>query len=194
MIRELKILLGILALVVLVLVIWILVSFFAIWGVEQPQYILVQEAKGYEVRDYPSHTVFETMAKGTLGEASNAGFKTLFDYISARQIKMTAPVVVRTVGEMGNTHIVSFYIPAGLKVETYTGTSTIKVRNIEEQHFAVYTFTGLPTDERIYDEKQKFLRMLTRDDVVLLSDFVFARYNPPFTIPFLMKNEIWVAI
>ena len=39
-----------------------------------------------------------------------------------------------------------------------------------------------------------FINDLTKDGFKFSDEWRLARYNPPFTIPFLRKNELWVSI
>lgn len=194
MIKELKILLGFIFIVILVILVWSGISWYMISDTEVPGYALVQNAKGYEVRDYPPSTALEVVEKGTFNEAAQNGFNRLSAYFTEKNIPLTMPIRITTIGEKGDTHLVSFAIPEGTMVEKPATTTGIRMHTMSDQHLAVYTFTGFATDERVSEEKRTFLRLLTRDEVVILSDFIVAEYTPPFTIPFLMKNEIWVGI
>jgi len=38
------------------------------------------------------------------------------------------------------------------------------------------------------------LTQLQVDDVKIVSEFSSARYNPPFSMPFLLRNEVMVEV
>jgi len=78
----------------------------AVANTEQPSYkVLVKEAE-FEVREYQSMVVAETVVTGSLDEASNKGFRVIADYIfggnvvkgggqkTSEKIAMTAPVTM----------------------------------------------------------------------------------------------------
>ncbi len=65
--------------------------------IEKPQYRVVQELQGIEVREYAPYLVAEIEVSGSREEAGNAGFRRLADYIfgknrGEKKIAMTAPV------------------------------------------------------------------------------------------------------
>jgi len=64
---------------------------------EEPQYTVVQQHKGIEVRSYAPYLVAEVVVPGPADAAGNQGFRILAAYIfgknkGERRIQMTAPV------------------------------------------------------------------------------------------------------
>ena len=75
-------------------------------AIEQPEYAVIFENDGLEIRQYQSYLVAETLVKEgeSYQEAANEGFRRLFRYISGdntrqQKIEMTSPVQQSVVGE-----------------------------------------------------------------------------------------------
>lgn len=75
-------------------------------AIEQPEYAVIFENDGLEIRQYQSYLVAETLVKEgeSYQEAANEGFRRLFRYISGdntrqQKIDMTSPVQQSVVGE-----------------------------------------------------------------------------------------------
>lgn len=68
--------------------------------------------------------------------------------------------------------------------------SRVSVKEFPEQYFGAVTFSGF-TDHKIVEEKsEKLKKEIEANGWKVAGDFVLARYNPPWTIPFLRRNEI----
>jgi SOUL heme-binding protein len=61
---------------------------------------------------------------------------------------------------------------------------------------AVHTFTGNFNMKRASQEAEKFMAVLREDSekIKIIGDWTAQGYNPPFTIPFLKRNEIHVPV
>ena len=73
-------------------------------AIEEPEYRVVKEYEGFELRRYAAFLIAATEVQGEFDAAGNRGFRILFDYISgnneqAEAIAMTAPVGQRAKGE-----------------------------------------------------------------------------------------------
>lgn len=183
-------------------------------SVEQPKWRSVVKTKDFEVRVLPS-CVAASVNEHDTGE--NGAFRTLASYIgvmSAPQnngaipIAMTAPVVktpilnkdqavVRTQQKM---HM-AFLLPAQYQTpETCPAPMDPRVTltSVAERMIAVRAFSGWVTDEIIAQELHELLKVTALTGIQLAAathnDFQVAQYNPPFTLPFLRLNEIWVPV
>jgi len=126
------------------------------------------------------------------------------------KIAMTAPVVMEggsTDDSGGNknesTNKMQFILPSKYddmdKIPRPTN-DAVRIKQLEPSVGAVHTFTG-SFNEEIYTKKAMELAEQLRDDgIKTMTDeearnkFQFWGYNPPFTIPFLRRNEIWIEI
>jgi len=84
--------------IVAILLVWTLVSFFFNRSVASPKYSVLEDRGGYEIRLYEPYLTAEVEVSGTYDEAINQGFRILADYIFGNNTKqtdiaMTAPVV-----------------------------------------------------------------------------------------------------
>lgn len=65
-------------------------------AIEEPEYTVVRQLEGVEIRDYPPFTVAETVVTGSESDAGNLAFPILAGYIfgknkGERKLAMTAP-------------------------------------------------------------------------------------------------------
>ena len=177
--------------------------------VECMPYTVLEKHRAYEIRDYPKAVVAQTSMGG--GHENNA-FGTLARHIcvfgkaknrvdskiamtgpvltTPQPIAMTAPVVTES---DGNT--MSFVMPKELTIETAPKPTNqnVTIKEIPHRKCAVMRFT--------WNVKDKDARLLAEDfrdelrkDGLNPGKWSLARFNPPFTIPFLRTNEILVDL
>ncbi|HWI40504.1 MAG TPA: heme-binding protein [Verrucomicrobiae bacterium] len=184
-------------------------------NVKEPAYRVERVADGYEVRSYDPLVVAEASVPPESGDPLSDGFRMLFAYITGansgtRQIPMTAPVLQeKRPGEnipmtapvirekrVGGSPVVAFVLPADLTVDTapLPTDPRIRLRPVPSRRVAVVRFSGYASD-RIMEEKREKLRgMLERDALKPEGDFIEAYYNPPWTPPFMRRNEVMVEV
>lgn len=197
------------------LVIWIAGTLFAIRGIEEPSYILVEKRDGYEIREYASYIVAEVEIEGDMRDALNAGFRQLAGYIfwgntTRSSIAMTAPVmdttktseniamtvpVMDTLSNSGK-HIVAFTMPSSYTLENLPkpDNANIRFRVVENTRRAVLRYTGYATEARVEQKKKLLTELLIRDGYTMKWDIISAQYNPPLSFPLLRRNEVMVDI
>jgi len=114
-------------------------------------------------------------------------------------IAMTAPVM-RSGGaeEGGSGGVLAFVMPAQYTLETLpTPTSPdVRIKQVPGRTVAALTFSGTASHEDAAAKTAALRAMLQRDG--LQEDEAgaptLARFNPPFTLPFLKTNEVHVPI
>ena len=189
----------------------------ALWGpivsnVEQPKYEVVESDDSIEIRDYAPMIVAEAEISGERDKAISEGFRTVADYIfgnnsSAQKVSMTAPVTQQASEKIpmtapvtqqgdGYTWQVRFVMPASYTMETLPKPKNpaVKLKEIEAKRFAVIRFSGMAGEEslkRRTDELKEFIRARNLNP---LSAPTYAFYNPPWTLPFLRRNEVMLEI
>ncbi|MEO8316969.1 MAG: heme-binding protein [Bradyrhizobium sp.] len=203
------------------MVLWVIAALLllgaAIWGpivsnVEQARYQIVDLNDNTEIREYPSAIVAETEVSGERNEAISQGFRTIADYIfgnntSAQKVAMTAPVTQQRVGELamaapvtqqgdGLTWRVRFFMPAGLTIETLPrpNNPNVKLKELSGKRFAVIRFSGVASQESLKLHTEELNRFVRGKHLNALSSPAYAFYNPPWTLPFLRRNEVMVEI
>lgn len=209
-----KIFLLILLVLAVLITIWSLIGYFTS-NAEQAKYSVLKRADGYEIRNYPAHIAAQTVVEGVdvNGDAFNKGFSIIAGYIFGGNVKkesipMTAPVVAQSTSEKiamtvpvtaratGDSQVVSFVMPSGYTLETLpTPTdSRVKLVEVPEQKIAVRTFSWYRTDARFEKMQKQLFTDLARDQVEIIGAPIFAGYNPPWTPPWMTRNEIMIQV
>ena len=87
-----------------------------------------------------------------------------------------------------------FVMPAQYTLQTLPVPNDPRVvlREIAEQRVAVKVFSGLVTEERVQQETAALLAWMKGRGLAPLAPPQLARYNAPWSIPFLRRNEILV--
>ncbi len=196
------------------ILVWMGVSVLTERGVKEPSYVLERAMNGYEIRRYEPYLVAEVEVPATTEDPLGVGFRTLFKYIDGankgrRKIDMTSPVLrqepkankipmtkpVFGRKEQGATKV-GFVLPEGFTLETapLPESQDVRIRETPARRVAVITFSGYAT-KTLMDEKRKELSsLLNRDGLQPVGAYLMAYYNPPWTPPFMRRNEVMVAI
>lgn len=180
--------------------------------VEQPSYTVVDSQNGIEIRDYPQLIVAEVEVPGERKQAINTGFRMIADYIfgnnSPRQkVEMTAPVTQQAGEKIAMTAPVSqqasgsiwrvrFIMPSKYTLETLPAPNNPSVKLIEvpAERIAAIRFSGLAGDDSISRHRKLLLAHITRQGLTVHGEPTLAFYNPPWTLPFLRRNEIQAKV
>ena len=196
-------------------IIWVVFSYLSVRGIEHPDYAVLKKQGEYEIREYESYYAAEVLLKGTQKESLSRGFKILFDYISGNNmkqesIKMTAPVmqqqeekserIAMTAPVMQEqreeSYVVSFMMPANYTLDKLPipKDSSIKIVQRGGNKVAVLRFAGYATEERVMNKQARLKERLKEDGYRIISSFHLALYNPPWTPPFMRRNEVMFLI
>ena len=189
-----------------------------VMATEEPKFSLIEKSGDFELRLYKPMIVAETYADGSLSEASNAGFRLIAGYIfggnksrqsssseriamtvpvtlepSSRKIAMTAPVMVENKDNRWRVH---FVMPAEYTLNSLPipNDPRVSLREIAEQKTAVILFSGLAGEDKVKDKTATLLDWIKSRGLEATSTPQLARYNPPWTLPFLRRNEILINI
>ena len=179
---------------------------------EEPPFRLEATHDGLEIRVYEAQVVAETVVEGDLRPGLNEGFRRLAGYIfggnaQRQKIAMTAPVgaqgekiaMTAPVGaqaEGGGRFRVSFVMPAGRTLESLPvpNDDRVTLRTVPARRVAALRFSGRAS-EVIAGEKQREARALVEQHALhAVGEPVLAQYNPPWTLPFLRRNEILIDL
>lgn len=180
--------------------------------VEQPEYTLVSSKGDIEIRDYAPMILAEVEVSGERKEAISEGFKVLADYIfgnntSNLKVEMTAPVTNELSEKMSMTapvmqeqHTdkwkVRFVMPKKYTLETLPrpNSKEVLLTQLPARRFAVVRFSGLADDESIKQHTQQLETYILAEKLKPMGRAVLAFYNPPWTLPFLRRNEVMIEI
>jgi hypothetical protein len=187
-------------------------------AVEEPDYRVVRSFSDFELRRYPPYAVAETEVAGPFDEAGNQAFRILAGYIfgdnradtkiemtapvsqrpaTGERIEMTAPVVQRpTSGAEGKTFVISFVMPDRYTLDTLPEPIDPRVRLREEagKLMAVRRYSGRWTENSYRENEVRLLSAVERAGLKPLGAPVYARYNSPFSLWFMRRNEVMVEV
>jgi hypothetical protein len=164
--------------------------------IEEPQWRLIANLNKVEVRQYAPSIQAVTQLGGA-GDSSE-GFRRLAGYIfggneRSQSIAMTAPVQ-ETLEQSGPT--MAFTLPAEYDFEDLPAPDSEQVTlvPVPGRIVAAIRFSGWATDGKVASMRQELLAVLDRNGIATVGVPTLNQYNPPWTLPFLRRNEIAVEI
>ena len=182
-------------------------------AIEEPPYSVESKTNKYEIRYYEKVLVAETLVQEDFEDAGNAAFRILADFIfgnnkSQTKISMTAPVtqqpfpekismtapVTQTAQKCG--YLVQFMMPKEYTAQTLPVPidQRISIRELAARRIAVYRYSGTWSEDNYKQELDDFRKALTQDKINVIGEPTLSRFNSPFSLWFLRRNEIWFEI
>ena len=164
-------------------------------AIEEPLYRVEKawEAEQIEIRAYAPRV----MAVTGMNEDSDGGFKVLAGYIfggnaEEEKIAMTAPVQQSMDGEKE----MAFMMPAEYTLEDLPEPEDQRVSFREAPAYtaAVIQFSGWASAEKADENWQQLRRFLIAEGIDITGEPTLNQYNPPWTLPFMRRNEIIVPV
>lgn len=192
-------------------------SLVGINNVEEAAYKVVIKDNNFELRDYDSMIIVETTIDGDFEDAGSKAFRRLFAYITGnnvanRDIAMTAPVIADTANNNPGMEIAmtapvlqenskgswryAFVLPADFTLETTPKPldDNVRLAQVAAKKVAVIQFSGLWSEESMQDKTSELNNWISANNLSTLSEPRWAGYNPPWTIPFLRRNEVMIDV
>lgn len=194
-------------------------SVFGIRNEETPKYTVILNFENKEIRQYEPHIIATTEVEGTFEESQNKGFKILAAYIFGEnekdsKIAMTAPVIMNP--EINRSEKIAMTAPV-VQSPTKTGwamnftmpsqykdisslpkpkDARIRFKQEASKTVAVIKFTGFWSEEKIkkMGEQLSLWLLEQKASYVMISQPMFAGYDPPWTLPFLRRNEVMIEL
>ena len=179
---------------------------------EEPSYRVTTQSEPFEIREYPPLIVAQVEVPGDLSEASSAGFRLIANYIFgnniavrdgglttaepvSEKIAMTVPVIAEGKADK-KTWLIQFVMPKQYTMDTLPkpNNSQVKLVPIGPQKLAVVRFTGFVGDEKVQEKTAELLVWIQSRNEVVSGNPRLARYNPPWSIPWMRRNEILIPI
>lgn len=185
-------------------------------GYEQPDYTVVERlGEDVEVRRYEPRLAAEAVVEADDRETGReTAFRALFDYISganraeseiamttpvatdggSREIAMTTPVETDAGGD--GQLAMRFFLPASYTPESAPEPTDPRVQIVElpAQTMAVLRFSGFWGEDDVAARERELLETLDGRAWHPAGDPVTMFYDPPWTIPFLRRNEVAVPV
>ena len=183
-------------------------------AIAEPAYIIEHKVSEFEIRAYSPYLVAEVAVSGSRETSMNKGFRILANYIfgdnhDSSKIAMTAPVtqtaksgqkiaMTAPVSQIqnGNEWIVRFAMPANFNMQNIPkpNDKNVKLIEIPMQKQAFVRFSGLCNQSDIERETNKLQNFVLSQKLKTSSPITLARYNPPWTLWFMRRNELMVTI
>ena len=196
----------------------LLILFFAgtAMAIEEAKYTVIKKSDEFELRAYSPKILAETMVSGSMDEASGAGFRVIADYIfgnntstsggnekismtapvtiepKSEKISMTAPVTMEQTGEQWRMH---FVMPGQYTLAKLPkpNNPAVTLREVPASKYAVIRFSGFAGEDKIARKTADLITWLSSKGITPIGKPELSRYNPPWTLPFLRRNEVMIA-
>jgi hypothetical protein len=196
----------------------LLILFFAgtAMAIEEAKYTVIEKSDEFELRAYSPKILAETIVSGSMDEASGAGFRVIADYIfgnnisatggnekismtapvtiepKSEKISMTAPVTMEQTGEQWRMH---FVMPGQYTLATLPkpNNPAVTLREVSASKYAVIRFSGFAGEDKIARKTADLITWLSSKGITPIGKPELSRYNPPWTLPFLRRNEVMLA-
>ena len=165
--------------------------------IETPKYKVVKTYDSFEIRQYDSMILAQTVIQETsIKKSGNTGFRKVAGYIfggnrNNQQIAMTAPVIM----EVGENTKMSFVMPSQYKMEDLPqpNSSEVKLIKAAPKKIAVLTFSGFASDEKINRKKELLREAVKKEQISVKGNFSYLGYNAPWDL-FGRRNEVAVEV
>ncbi|MEY5020547.1 MAG: hypothetical protein RJA91_66 [Pseudomonadota bacterium] len=187
---------------------------FTVMAIEEPEFISIEKKDAFEIREYQPKLIAQVLVNGTFDSASSKGFRLLADFIfgnnktneGSKKIDMTAPVVTRDASEKIDMTApvvseetergwyISFNMPKQYSKDTLPipNNPEVKIIEVPKEKFAVITFSGLVREKKYAEMLNLLNEEMRKRNLEPQGPAILARYNPPWTLPFLRRNELMI--
>lgn len=186
-------------------------------AIEEPDYEVIESSKDFELRRYDPYLIAEVDVSGGMNKAGNKAFRILAGYIfgdneAAVEMAMTAPVEARsadkgekmsmtapvtsTPSDGDEQTTVAFVMEKAYTIETLPvpNDPRIRIREVPERLMAVRAYSGRWTDANYEKHKDLLVQALVESELILVGGPILARYNSPFSLPMMRRNEVMFEV
>jgi hypothetical protein len=181
---------------------------------EEPRYAVVATLRdGVEVRRYAPRLAAETEVAGPDVEARNAAFRILFAYIAGgnvvgEKLAMTTPVAagrraetiamttpVESALDAGGVRM-RFFLPSRYTMTTAPRPIDGRVRlvPVPDETMAILRFSGSGAEPELARRMAALRTALAPTPWRPVGEPMILFYDPPFTLPFLRRNEAAIRV
>ena len=166
-------------------------------GYETAPYTILKKEAALEIREYPLLLLVETPS-GNPGDKQDGSFMRLFGFITGKnaakeKISMTTPVYMTTQGPQRS---MAFVMPQKFTASRIPQPldATLQVRQVEAGQFAVLRFSGRGTDSRERIALESLRNMMKGLELESSGEPIYGYFDPPWTPPFLRRNEVMLRL
>lgn len=187
---------------------------------EEPQFSIIEKSEPFELRAYAPQLIAEVKVEGDLDTASSQGFRLIAAFIFGQnkvseKISMTVPVGIETAQSTKiamtvpvgieaskdsakgvNQWVFSFVMPSEYTMATLPKplNPLVTIRELPAQKRAVITFSGFYNEAKVLEKTKALEEWVKSKQWQAIGSPQFARYNPPWSIPFMRRNEILISV
>jgi hypothetical protein len=180
--------------------------------VEKPDYKVIQSEQNIEIRQYEPMIIAEVEVDGKREDAIGDGFRLLADYIFGnntvqqvismtapvqqkdnQKIAMTAPVQQQSTGKSWR---MSFVMPSKYSMDSLPvpNNNRVRLKEILTKKFVVIEFSGTNSNENVIEHENQLMNYIEANQIKINGSPNYAFYNPPWSLPFLRRNEVMIEI
>lgn len=190
-------------------------------GTEEPKYHVIDRVGSVEIRQYGPRIAAETVIEADEDSARGEGFRRIAGYIfganhSHAKIAMTAPVAqsvtapvaqsasekiamtapVAQAQDASGRWVVRFFMPFGSTMASLPVPDDARVRLVElgPETMGVIRFSGFASVSAMQAHRAALLAALQNAPWRPDGPPVAWYYDPPWTLPFLRRNEVAVPV
>ena len=183
---------------------------------EEPNFTILNQTEDFELRRYDAQIVAQTWVTGDQNQAGNKGFRILADYIfgnntapngKSSKISMTTPVKMQpqtgTSAKIAMTAPVAmqqndgkwrvrFVMPSKYTMQTVPkpNNRAVSIIEVPAKTYGVIKFSGLTGNKKVAAKTAELEAWMQGLNIIGTAEM--ARYNPPWTLPFMRRNEIMI--
>lgn len=180
---------------------------------EEPDFKIVEQFNGFEIREYPGYTVAELLVEGPADKAGNQAFPILAAYIfgknrGERKLAMTASVTQTAVpvklamtapvtqAAAPGGFVVQFVLPKTVTLANAPEPldARVKLREVAPSRVAVIRYSGFWSESNYQKHLELLQAALKQANLTWEGEAIYSRYDPPFMPWFLRRNEIWLNL
>jgi hypothetical protein len=166
---------------------------------DEPDYEIEDTIGELEIRRYDARVEAETfIEEADTTSAIEKGFDRLAAYIFGKntqheKLGMTTPVTSRYVE--GDTRI-AFMMPISRTSASLPEPEDDRIEIVEvpPRRVAVLAFRGGRRNKLIDKKLAELRRLVTKAGLSPKGEPIYAGFDPPWTLPFLRRNEVWIEI
>lgn len=166
---------------------------------DEPAHSVERRIGDLEIRRYaPRIEAHTRLTVPDFETALDEGFRRLASYIfgdnDAREtIAMTTPVLTTP---RASTHTVAFVMPPDRTLASLPrpADDRIKLVHIPMRRIAALRFHGRYTDETMLEQTRRLHELVAANDLETKGQPMFAGFDPPSTLPWLRRTEMWIEL
>ncbi len=181
---------------------------------EQPNYEVLLRDEAIEIRRYDPYLIARTTVTGDYETNGREGFDRLGGYIfgnnrGSSKIAMTSPVLQSPSGgekiamtspvlqeRADGAWTMVFVLPSEYTLETVPEPidERVIIEEIPAQVVAAIRYSGRTNPSKMSDYETQLREWLANSDYHAIGEAQSARYDPPWTVPSVRRNEVLIEV